>query len=138
MTLSVHGSKLGQNSIFSQNTQLKIEWTFYIRTTDAVHRKCHSIFCLKLKWKRTFLRVSISIQNWKLKKGISFSISNFQFLFENWKIKSSFFVFQFSFYFRKLNCQNLALIKLTLIWVNPLTQLTGFYIMATLVFNELM
>ena len=70
---------------------------------QSVHRKCHSIFRLKLKWKRAFLRMSISIQNWKLKKDISFSIFNFQFLFKNWKIKSSIFVFQFSFYFEILN-----------------------------------
>ena len=72
---------------------------------QSVHRKCHSIFRLKLEWKRAFLRISISIQNWKLKKDISFSIFNFQFLFKKWKIRFvfksknkfwKFFIFHFS------------------------------------------
>ena len=79
----------------------KMKWTFSY--TDAfwptdlqsVHRKCHSIFILKLEWARTFLVISISIQNWKLKNDKNFSIFNFQFLLENWKLKIHFSFFNF-------------------------------------------
>ena len=58
------------------------------RCSQSVHRKCHSIFILKLEWKRTFLGISISNQNWKLKNDKNF---NFQFFLE----KNPFFIFQF-------------------------------------------
>ena len=61
----------------------------------SVHRKCHSIFILKLEWKMKFLSTSISMQNWKLKNGKKFSIFNFQFLLENWKLKIHFSFFNF-------------------------------------------
>ena len=80
--------------IKTQNSLLKQKSKF-----QSVHRKCHSIFILKLGWKMTFLCISVLIQNWKLKKD------NFQFstFIEKWKIKFSFFTFQFSFYFKILN-----------------------------------
>ena len=58
----------------------KMKWTFsymdafWPTDLQSVHRKCHSIFILKLEWTRTFLGISISIQNWKLKNDKNFSI----------------------------------------------------------------
>ena len=48
---------------------------------SSVHWKCHSIFWLKLKWKRTFFvfQFHFKTENWER-----------TFLFENWKIKSVF------------------------------------------------
>ena len=77
----------------------KMKWTFsytdafWATDLQSVHRKCHSIFILKLEWARTFLVISISIQNWKLKNDKNFSIFNFQFLLENWKLKIHFSFF---------------------------------------------
>ena len=61
-----------------------IRWS---KGDQSVHRKCHSIFILKLEWKRTFLCISISIQieNWKMIKNFQFSISNFCLKIKNWK-----------------------------------------------------
>ena len=85
-----------------------------------MHRECHSIFILKLEWKRTFLCISISFQNWKLKMVNSFSIFNFQFLFEYLKKKT--LVFRFSIFILFQNAK-LRLIKLTLILsVHPCTK----------------
>ena len=61
----------------------------------SVHRNCHSIFILKLEWKRKFLGISISIQNWNLKNDKKFSIFNFQFLLGNWKLKIHYSFFNF-------------------------------------------
>ena len=69
--------KLEWKSIFNQNTQLKIKWTFYTRTphTHRVHRfdahvyrKCHPICSLKLKWKSTYLHNSIFNSKLKIEK----------------------------------------------------------------------
>ena len=98
-----------QNSILGQKSKIKffsilfliLNWHFpYKHYQKSVHQKCHSIFNLKLEWEMTFLCISISTQNWKLKKG------NFQFSIFIEKLKYKVFMFfaiQFSFYFKILN-----------------------------------
>ena len=131
------------NSFFDLNSKTKFEnfdFTFLKLILNqnrlkrkSVHRKCHSIFILKLECKRQFLCIEFrfKIENWK--KKIFFPIFNFQFLFENWKAKFSVFVFQISFYFKLLNyhwkncCSIETLIKLTLSWVNSFTILKVIY-----------
>ena len=71
-----------QNSISGQKSK------FALHQFKSVHRKYHSIFILKLEWKMTFLNISISIQNWKLK-------NDKKFLLENWKLKIHFSFFNF-------------------------------------------
>ena len=65
-------------------------------TRTSVHRKCHSIFSLKLKCKSYFCTFPLLIENWKLKNDKK--IFNFQFpiFIEKLKIKNLFFTFQFS------------------------------------------
>ena len=41
-------------------------WNHFL--LSFVHWKCHSIFRLKLKWKRTFFCILISFQDWKIEK----------------------------------------------------------------------
>ena len=76
-----------------------------------MHRKCQSIFILKLEWKMTFFCISISTENWKLKKD------NFQFSIFIEKFKNKIFVFRFSIFILFQNTK-LPLIKLTIIQVN--------------------
>ena len=77
-----------RNSNLNFKVILKTEKPFsFMNPIQSVHRKCHSSFILKLEWKSRFLCISISIQNWKLKTDKNFSIFNFQFLLENWKLK---------------------------------------------------
>ena len=64
--------------------------------SESVHWKYNSICSLKLKLKRTFLRISISTSKLKIEKW--WKIFNFQFpsFIGKLKIENSFFIFQFS------------------------------------------
>ena len=74
------------HSIFS----LKLKWkSAYLQ---SVHWKCHSVFILKLEWKMTFLCISISMQNWKFKKD------SFQFSIFIEKLKNKIFLLRFSIF----------------------------------------
>ena len=84
-------------------------------------------FHFKIRMENDIFCISVSIQNWKLKK------ENFQFSFFVEKLKNKIFIFRFSIFILLQNTK-LPLIKLTIIRVNPLNlvQMKGKMILSCL------